>query len=106
EVQIREVFASFQKAITARDGDKLWDLIDADSQSDAKREAKKVREAFDKTVGADKAEQEKALGLSAAELTALKGPGFLKSKRFCWFTGCTREPPSNGPRTPPTARPA
>jgi hypothetical protein len=83
EEQIRQVFESFQKAIKDRDGDKLWSLLDPDSQADADREAQKVREAYDKAEADDKTKQETAFGLSAAELKDLKGAGFLKSKRFC-----------------------
>lgn len=82
EDQVRQVFASFQAALKAKDGDKLWGLLAADSQADAEREAQKLREAYNKADAKDKTKEEEKLGLSAAEIAALKGAGFLKSKRF------------------------
>jgi hypothetical protein len=82
EKQVRETFDSFQKALKSKDADKIWALIDKDSQADAEREAKGVREAFAKLDDTAKKAQEKELGLTGAELAALKGPGFLKTRRF------------------------
>ena len=56
EKPVREASAAFQDALKAHDGDKLWDLIDADSRAGAERAAK-------------------AKNLSAKD--------FLKSDHFC-----------------------
>jgi hypothetical protein len=56
EKPVREAFTAFQEALKAHDGDKLWNLIDAESQAGAERSGK-------------------ALNLS--------GKDFLKSDQFC-----------------------
>jgi hypothetical protein len=82
EDQVREVFASFQAALKARDVDKLWSLLDPESQADAERAAQAVKAAYQKAGRDEKAQQEKELGLTGAELSSLSGRGFLKTKRF------------------------
>jgi hypothetical protein len=82
EDQVRQAFEALQKALKARDADKLWAMLDADSQADADRAARAIRDSYAKAKPAEQAEQEKALGLPAAKFAALKGPGFLETKRF------------------------
>jgi hypothetical protein len=82
EDQVRETFTALQKALEARDAEKLWGLLDAESQADAERAAGAVKAAYEKAGAEEKAQQEKALGLTGAELSALTGRGFLKTKRF------------------------
>jgi hypothetical protein len=82
EGPVREAFVALQAALRARDAEKVWQLLDADSQADAERMAKAIRAAYAKANPEGKAEQEKALGLSGTELAALGGPGFLKTHRF------------------------
>ena len=82
EDDIRQTFAQLQKALKARDGDKIWALIDSDSQSDADRAAKAVQNAFAKAGANDKADYEKKYGLTDKELAAMTGKLFLKSSRF------------------------
>ena len=82
EDDIRQAFVSLQKAIKARDGDKIWGLIDSDSQSDANRAAKAVQAAFSKAGDKDKAEFEKKYGLTLKELADMNGKLFIKSNRF------------------------
>jgi hypothetical protein len=82
EDEVREAFAAFQAALKAKDAEKLWTLLDAESQADAERAAQAVKAAYEKAGADDKAQQEKALGLSSTELSSLSGRGFLKSKRF------------------------
>ena len=82
EEAVQKAFTAFQEAMKARDGEKLWGLLDADSQAEAGRAAQTIKEAYAKATAAEKGETEKALGLSAADLAALDGKGFLKSKRF------------------------
>lgn len=79
---MKQVFASFQAGLMAKDADKLWSLLDEDSQADAEREAKAIRDAYAKADEAGKKEFEKNLGLPGAELAVLKGQGFLKTRRF------------------------
>jgi hypothetical protein len=82
EGPVRESFVALQAALKARDADKLWTLLDEESRADAERAAKAVQETYAKADAADKAEQEKALGLAGPELSGLTGKGFLKTKRF------------------------
>jgi vancomycin permeability regulator SanA len=82
EAAARETFAALQTALKAKDAEKVWDLLDGDSQADAEREAKAVREAYTKASTEEKAEQEKQLSLPGTELAALTGKGYLKTKRF------------------------
>jgi hypothetical protein len=82
EKSVRDTVVAFQAALKARDADKLWSLLDSDSQADAERAAKAVREAYGKATAEQKAKQEKAFGLADAEMSELTGKGFLKTKRF------------------------
>src|SRR5205823_652580 len=82
EEPARQTFVALQAALKAKDADQLWAMLDTESQADAERAAKVVQEAYTKATPDAKAEQEKALGLSGAELGALTGKGFLKTKRF------------------------
>jgi hypothetical protein len=79
---VRDTFVAFQVALKARDADKLWSLLDSDSQADADRAAKAIRDAYAKVSAEKKADQEKAFGLPGAELSELTGKGFLKTRRF------------------------
>jgi hypothetical protein len=79
---VRQTFTALQAALKGKDADQVWDLLDTESQADAERAAKAVQEAYTKASPEAKAEQEKALGLPGAELGALAGKGFLKTKRF------------------------
>ena len=82
EGPVRETFASLQKALKDRDADKLWMLLDRESRADAERAARAVQAAYAKADAQGKSEQEKALGLTGAELAGLTAVGFLKTKRF------------------------
>src|SRR5207248_1860527 len=82
EEKVRETFAALQGALKAGDADKVWDLLDPDSRADAERAAGAVKSAYEKADAGEKAEKEKNLGLAAAELSALTGKGYLKTKRF------------------------
>ena len=80
EDDIRGAFGQLQKAVKARDADKIWGLVDADTQADANRAAKTVAAAYAKTK--DKTDFEKKYGLSAKELADMSGKLFIKSNRF------------------------
>src|SRR5436305_15192810 len=82
EEELKQAFASLQEALKAKDADKIWALLDADSQADAERQAAAVRDAYAKADKAGREEMEKSLGLGGKELEALKGVGYLKTKRF------------------------
>jgi hypothetical protein len=89
EEQVKAKFNTFQQAFTVlekqptEDNARLvWDLLHTDSQLDADRAAKFIREEFKKADATEKAKQEKALGLTATELEGLSGLSFLRSKRF------------------------
>ena len=82
EEKVKQLFVSFQNALKAHDADKIWALLYTDSQDDAERKAETVRDRYAKASEAEKVELEKALGLPGAELGALQGIGFVKTKRF------------------------
>lgn len=82
EEAVQKAFATFQEAMKAKDGEKLFGLLDTDSQAEATRAAQTIKDAYAKATPAEKGETEKALGLPAAEVAALDAKGFLKSKRF------------------------
>jgi hypothetical protein len=82
EDAVRKAFTDFQAALKAKDAARLWQLLDSDSQADAERSAKKLRQDYNKAGPAKKAQLEKVMGLPGAELAKLKGEGFLKTKRF------------------------
>jgi hypothetical protein len=82
EPQVRQRFHDLQAALTANDADKLWELLAAKSQKDADQIARSVRETYDKAGAEEKAKLEETLGLPGAELAALSGKGYLKTKLF------------------------
>jgi hypothetical protein len=82
EDQVREAFTALQTALKDRDADTVWALMDEESQSDAERAAKAEKGTYEKAGPEDKAKQEQALGLTAADMAALSGRSFLKTKRF------------------------
>ena len=82
EDEIKQAFAALQTSIKAKDADKIWDLLDKDSQADADREAKAVKEGFGKTADKDKPAFEEKLELNGKELADMTGKLYLKSKRF------------------------
>src|SRR5262249_22476883 len=62
--------------------DPIWDLLGPESQADAEREAKIVKDAYAKLADKDKADFEKKLGLSAKELGHMNGKQYVKSQLF------------------------
>ncbi|HWY87754.1 MAG TPA: hypothetical protein VNX28_13565 [Gemmataceae bacterium] len=82
EEEIKEAFVSLQDAIKAKDANKIWHLLDKDSQADADREAKIVKETYTKLPEMEKAGLEKKLELTAKDLADMSGKDYVKSKRF------------------------
>lgn len=82
EDDVRAAFQSFQQALKAGDPDKIWPLMDKASQDAAEKNARTLREGYEKADAKKKTEIEKAMGLSAAELGKLNGKLYTKSKRF------------------------
>lgn len=82
EGRVRETFTALQAALKARDADKLWQLLDSESQADAERAAKTVQATYTKADANTQSEQEKAMGLPADQLSGLTAIGFLKTTRF------------------------
>jgi len=82
EKQVRQAFTALQEALKAKDAEKIWGLLDADGQADAESRARAVRDAYAKASPAEKAKQEKQLGLPGKELSTLKGIGYLKTRLF------------------------
>jgi hypothetical protein len=82
EGRVRETFTALQAALKDRDVDKLWKLLDSESQADAQRAAKVAQAAYARADANEKSEQEKTLGLPGDQLAELTAAGFLKTKRF------------------------
>jgi hypothetical protein len=80
EDEVRQAFVGLQKAIKARDAEKIWELMDSDSQVDAERAAKAVKTAYAKLD--DKGDFAKKYGLAPQELAGMNGKLFIKSNRF------------------------
>src|SRR6516225_145167 len=82
EEQVKEAFKALQMAIKGKDADKIWNLLDKDSQSDAEREAKAAKEVYGKLGDKDKTDYEKRLKLTGKELADMTGKLYVKSERF------------------------
>lgn len=82
EDAVREKFAELLSAIKRKDGEKLWEILDKKSHTDAEREAKGIQSAYAKANPEEKAKQEEKLGLSSGEVAGLTGKGILKTNRF------------------------
>jgi hypothetical protein len=79
QTQVKTAFESLQAALKAKDADKIWGLIDKDSQADAERAAKAWKEEYAK---ADADKTKKDLGITADDLAKLDGKSFLKTEAF------------------------
>src|SRR5262245_55314284 len=77
QAQAKAAFESLQQALKAKDADKVWNLLDAESQADAGRAAKAWQEAYAK-VEPDKTKKD--LGISPEDLSKLDGKSFLKTE--------------------------
>ncbi len=93
EEEIKQAFSSLQSAIKAKDADKIWGLLAADSRADSEREGKAVKEAFSKLADKEKSDFEKKIGLSAKEIADMTGKLYVKSASF--FTGEVDELPDS-----------
>jgi plasmid stabilization system protein ParE len=82
EAAVRAQFAEVQAAIGSKDADKLWGLLSSKSRDDAEKQAKSIRAAYEKGSPAARADLEKKLALTGAELAKLTGAGVLKTKVF------------------------
>jgi hypothetical protein len=82
EDDVRAAFKDFQQALKAGDPEKIWPLMDKSSQDEAEKNAKTLRDGYDKSDAKKKADIEKAMGLSADEMAKLTGKLYTKSKRF------------------------
>jgi hypothetical protein len=75
-------FAALQAALKENDPDKLWKLLASRSRTDAERAANAVQAFYAMASDSKKSELQKMLGVNGAELAALTGITFLKTKRF------------------------
>jgi hypothetical protein len=82
EPRIRARFEEFRDALQARDAERLWAMLSRQSQADAERAARTLRTEHDKADPQSKAEQEKELGLSAADLSKLTGRDLMRTRPF------------------------
>jgi hypothetical protein len=79
EAKVRAAFDAVVKALQAKDADKLWPLLDQDSQKDADRAAEAWKKAYS---GADADKVKKDVGVTPDELAKLTGQSFLKTEAF------------------------
>jgi hypothetical protein len=79
---VEAAFAAFQKALDAKDPEKIWSLLDTKTQADAEKAAATLKASYGKAKPAEKMALEKAFGLSAGEIKEVTGKVYLKSKRF------------------------
>jgi hypothetical protein len=82
EDKVKEAWSAFQEAVKARNGDKIWDLLDSASRASVEKFALSYKSKYKKADAAAKKELEKNLELTADELAGLTAPHFLKSKRY------------------------
>jgi hypothetical protein len=82
EEQVKEAFKALQTAVKEKDADKIWNLLDKDSQADAEREAGAAKEVYGKLADKDKADYKKRLNLTDKELADLTGKLYVKSEVF------------------------
>jgi hypothetical protein len=83
EDRVRQTFTAFQDALKARDADKVWTLLDTDSQAGARRACEAVQAAYAQAGAERRKELEESTGLSGDELTGPPfGVLFLKTKLF------------------------
>jgi hypothetical protein len=82
ESNVRKTFEALQTALKNKDAEKIWSLLDSDSQADAEARAKTIRADYEKADNKERKKLEDQLGLPGTELSSLKGKGFLKTKRF------------------------
>jgi hypothetical protein len=82
EADVRAAVAALQEAVKAKDAARVWDLLDAKSQSDADQAAAAVQGKLKAADAAGKAELEKQYGLPPADLEKLDGPGYLRTAVF------------------------
>ena len=80
--EVRQAVQVLRDAIKAGDIARLWALLDAKAQTDFDQAADAVKAKYRAADAAGKAELEKEHGLTGAELEALTGQGYLKSRRF------------------------
>src|SRR5262249_22182310 len=82
EDRVKETFTAFQAAVKAKDGGKVWNLLDKESRTAAERVARAVKGNYAKASAEGKAKMEKALELSGEDVAKLTGESFIKSKTF------------------------
>src|SRR5262249_453602 len=73
DAKVRTTFVAFQKALKAQDTAAIWKLLDSESQEAATRTAKALQAAYAKASDNKKAQLEKAMGLTDAQLAKLTG---------------------------------
>src|SRR5262249_32298246 len=80
EEEIKQAFASLQDAVKAKDVDKFWGMLTPDTQADAERQAKLLKERYEKENDKEKKETlEKKFGLTSKEISELSGKLYAKS---------------------------
>ena len=82
EADVRTAVTALQAAIKDKDTGRLWDLLDAKSQTEADQAAAAVQGKYKAADATGKAALEKSLGLPAADLEKLDGPGYLRTEAF------------------------
>jgi hypothetical protein len=85
DAEIKKAFAGLQFAVKERNGEKIWDQLDADSRQDADRLARTVKDSYAKADEKTKAELAKSVGLPDGKLKDLSAKTFLESDLFFRF---------------------
>jgi hypothetical protein len=83
QAQVKAAFEDVQKALLAKDTDKIWGLLDDDSHKHTDRVAKEWQAKWMADYDmADADKVQKEIGLSPDELANLTGKTFVKTKGF------------------------
>lgn len=78
EEEITTVVTNLQAAVKAKDADKIWDLLDTQSQKVLEAEALRIKQHYAKLAAEDKSAYETKLGLSRQELAEMTGKLYVK----------------------------
>jgi hypothetical protein len=79
---IRAAWGDLQKAIQAKDADKVWALLDPDSRKEADQAAAKLRENYARATGEDRKKLEDEWGVPADDPDKLTGKALIRSRKF------------------------
>jgi hypothetical protein len=79
QAPIKKAFGALQVALQSEDGERIWPLLDSQSQKDADAAARAWKQAY---ADADVIQLEQDLGIGRQVLVQLTGRNFLQTKGF------------------------